>query len=345
MDLIKQTYYNNGSYLRARANDVQICALIQQIKDGTLSPSFVENGGTINGNVTVNGDLTVNGTIYYQSINTNSINICDYSIACDISGLLINTNLSTVSLYTDLLVIGDEDNSSTDTIASVYGNLDICGTIFTENLETNTLKIYDLSVNNMIQLTGDLEVFVGDISVYDGELYVNGNIDTSGSLYVDNTIYTNNINITGTLNTDILECNTLTSTNTYTQVLDCSQSQVIDLDASNINTVDLSASNIDVSGNITINGFPLNQIYNGLLDVSNGMTYPFTITFPQPYTTTPVVLLSLRTNVTIPNSSASRIPYITNLTTTTCTVACTNSIVNPASDVPKIFWVSMPSQS
>jgi hypothetical protein len=59
--ICRQTYFNYGSYLRARDNEKQLCTVITEIENGTIVPYIVSNGGYINGNLTVKGNLTVTG--------------------------------------------------------------------------------------------------------------------------------------------------------------------------------------------------------------------------------------------------------------------------------------------
>lgn len=59
--ICRQTYFNYGSYLRARDNEKQLCTVITEIENGTIVPYIVSHGGDINGNLTVKGSLTVTG--------------------------------------------------------------------------------------------------------------------------------------------------------------------------------------------------------------------------------------------------------------------------------------------
>jgi hypothetical protein len=59
--ICRQTYFNYGSYLRARDNEKQLCTVITEIENGTIVPYIVSHGGDINGNLTVKGNLTVTG--------------------------------------------------------------------------------------------------------------------------------------------------------------------------------------------------------------------------------------------------------------------------------------------
>jgi hypothetical protein len=61
--ICRQTYFNQGSYLRARDNEKQICNVITEIQNGTIIPYIVSHGGVINGNLTVKGDVTVTGNL------------------------------------------------------------------------------------------------------------------------------------------------------------------------------------------------------------------------------------------------------------------------------------------
>ena len=61
--ICRQTYFNYGSYLRARDNEKQLCTLITEIQNGTIIPYIVSNGGTIDGDLMVDGSLTVTGNL------------------------------------------------------------------------------------------------------------------------------------------------------------------------------------------------------------------------------------------------------------------------------------------
>ncbi len=245
MSICKQTYYNNGSYLRARSNEKAICELISAIENGTVIPSIV-NGGTFLDSITINGDLVVNGSISYQTnlidsitvptIYTNTITFCDnYVISCGETGLDVNTAITVTDITADT------------------------GTITT--LNSTTLAATSLTVTNTM---------------------------------------------------DTLGITTLTS--------------------SNATISDVSATNVDVTGTLSINGFPLNKMYSGTIDVG-GSSGPFTITFPTAYSTPPLVFLT--------SFGALRQYYVHYITTTTATI----SEGAGSGIATSIYWLSTEANS
>lgn len=295
MSICKQTYYNNGSYLRARSNEKAICELITAIENGTVIPSIV-NGGTFKDSIIINGDLVVNGSISYQtisidsitvpSISTNTITLCDnYIISCGESGLNINTTINVSGITADT------------------------GTITT--LNSTTINVVDVNCVN-----------INDAS--------NITVDT---LYVNNTI--------DTLRVNVLECsyNTVEFLTADTaNIEDLIVTNAVDtlgittLDSSNATISDISSTNIDVTGTMSINGFPLNKIYTGTINV-NGSSGPFTITFPTAYTSTPLVFLT--------SFGALRQYYVHYITNTTATI----SEGAGSGIATSIYWMSTESNS
>jgi hypothetical protein len=137
MNLCKQTYYNNGSYLRARSNEKAICDLIKEIENGTIIPSIVSNGGTIYNNLTIRGNLSILGTIYYEnvsfntlevsSIKTSNITLCNqYHITCNNNGINIDTSLNSTTISSNNMYVDTILPTTTDiTVGSSSGNINI----------------------------------------------------------------------------------------------------------------------------------------------------------------------------------------------------------------------------
>jgi hypothetical protein len=283
MSVCKQTYYNNGSYLRARSNEKAICDLVKEIENGSIIPSIVSKGGIFQDSIVINGDLRVNGEITYQnisfdtfqtdSINTNSITMCDnYTISCGDNGININTtiNVDTINV-TNIYCCNLNDVSyiSVDTL-SVNNPMD-----------TLTVNVFDCSYNTVEMLTAD-------------------------TANIEDLIVTNSVDNLG----------------------------ITILDSSNAIITDLSSTNIDVSNDITLNGYSfsnLTNIYSGVIDVSNSgnTSGPFTITFPTPYTSTPIVLLT--------SHGTARQYFVNTISVNSATISQGNGTGYATS----IYWMSM----
>lgn len=119
MSICKQTYYNNGSYLRARSNEKAICELIKEIENGTVIPAIVSNGGTIYNNLYITGNLIVNGTVYYESITYSSLSLS----TMDASTCLIDTAYTRIIDASNIMVVdlsGTNADISNITVNSLY---------------------------------------------------------------------------------------------------------------------------------------------------------------------------------------------------------------------------------
>jgi hypothetical protein len=217
MSICKQTYYNNGSYLRARSNEKAICDLIKEIENGTVLPSIV-NGGTFLDSITINGNLTVNGSIQYQtisigsinvpSITTQSINMCDnYTITCDENGVNINTTLNVPSMTADTGTI-TTFNSTTITAVDVncvnindVSSITVDTIYINNTMDTLSVNVLDCSYNTVEMLTANT-VTIEDLTVTNSvdSLGIT-TLDSSNALIVDlssttittDTIYVNTI--------------------------------------------------------------------------------------------------------------------------------------------------------
>ncbi len=159
MSICKQTYYNNGSYLRARSNEKAICELITSIENGTVIPSIV-NGGTFLDSIIINGDLTVNGTVNYQTMSfdsitvptiyTNTITFCNnYVITCSENGIDVYTNINAPNITIDTGII----NTFTSTTITAS---DITCTNMNDisNITVDTANISNLNVTNSVDTLG-----------------------------------------------------------------------------------------------------------------------------------------------------------------------------------------------
>jgi hypothetical protein len=94
MSICKQTYYNNGSYLRARSNEKAICELITEIEDGSITPYIVSSGGTIGGSLTITGNLTITGTAYYSNVSYTNVTFPNGIDASNINANIITAENS-----------------------------------------------------------------------------------------------------------------------------------------------------------------------------------------------------------------------------------------------------------
>lgn len=104
--ICRQTYFNQGSYLRARDNEKQICNVITEIENGTIIPYIVSHGGEIDGNLTVKGNLTVTGNL---NVNGN---------------LSYAGNISLGNSCSDIITVG---GTSTFTCPATFSDVDING--------------------------------------------------------------------------------------------------------------------------------------------------------------------------------------------------------------------------
>lgn len=258
MSICKQTYYNNGSYLRARSNEKAICELIKEIENGNVVPSIVSNGGTIYDSLVIDGNLTVNGAITYQtisfgtvkvdSIETSSITLCDtYTITCGENGIDINTTINPSSIVSDIGIITDLSSTT-----------------------ITTTDLYCCNINDSSFITVDT-------------IYINNPIDT-----LNVNVLECSYNTVGMLNSDTATIEDLTVTNSIDSLgittLDVSYGTIVDLSASNITTsnayVDtLLPLNTDItigssSGNIYLNS-PLSVEYTIPLTNINQIGYNY----------------------------------------------------------------------
>ena len=112
--ICRQTYFNQGSYLRARDNEKQLCNVITEIENGTIIPYIVSHGGEIDGNLTVKGDLTVTGNL---NVNGN---------------LSYAGNISLGNSCSDIITVG---GTSTFSCLATFSEVDING----GNIDTTTI--------------------------------------------------------------------------------------------------------------------------------------------------------------------------------------------------------------
>lgn len=151
MSICKQTYYNNGSYLRARSNEKAICELIKEIENGTVLPSIVSNGGTIYNNLSVTGNLTVNGTVYYQSITYDTFNVTTLDASnISVSSLTVTDSISDLSVTTL-----DASNISVDDLTGTTVTSD---TIYTSTVLPSSSDITIGSSSGNVIFNAPLEI-------------------------------------------------------------------------------------------------------------------------------------------------------------------------------------------
>jgi hypothetical protein len=146
--ICRNTYYNYGSYIRARGNEKQICDVIKGIEDGTIIPNIVSNGGTINGDLTILGNLVITGNI---SIDIDSINFTGTDITIGSEG-------STVTLLGNVKINGTldvEEETILDNNLTVAENTVLNGTL---EIEKETTLKSDLNVTGLVTLNQNLNV-------------------------------------------------------------------------------------------------------------------------------------------------------------------------------------------
>ena len=173
--ICRNTYYNYGSYLRARGNEKQICDVIKGIEDGTIIPNIVSNGGTINGDLTILGNLVITGNI---SIDIDSINFTGTDITIGSEGstitLLGNVQINgtldvdeDTTLNSNLTVSGEtvlNNNLTIDGSAIINEDLTVSNQITTESISTTDLSATDINSNQIecVDLTVSKDIIYTD---------------------------------------------------------------------------------------------------------------------------------------------------------------------------------------
>ena len=275
--ICRNTYYNYGSYLRARGNEKQICDVIKGIEDGTIIPNIVSNGGTINGDLTILGNLVITGNI---SIDIDSINFTGTDITIGSEG-------STITLLGNVQINGTLDVEEDTTLKSnltINGSAIINEDLSATDINSNQIECVELQVSNDIIYTDSSEsgISIGNGISIPGDdesgliIYGNCNIsnyrnlypetNNGGNLTVENDLTVEgNINITGEISVNQisvnnLEVNQITGQNDDTNVTINNQ---LTVDKININTITSdSASNINVESTTLFDTIIVNDTAN-----------------------------------------------------------------------------------
>jgi hypothetical protein len=198
MSICKQTYYNNGSYLRARSNEKAICDLITAIENGTVIPSIV-NGGTFLDSIIINGDLTVNGTVNYQTMSfdsitvptiyTDTITFCNnYVITCSENGIDVYTNINAPYITVDTGIINAFTSTTISSTDITSTNITCANMNDISNLTVDTANINNLNVTNSVNTLGITTLDSSNATI----------TDLSSTTITSNTIYTSTILPVGT---------------------------------------------------------------------------------------------------------------------------------------------------
>ncbi len=275
--ICRNTYYNYGSYLRARGNEKQICDVIKGIEDGTIIPNIVSSGGTINGDLTILGNLVITGNI---SIDIDSINFTGTDITIASEG-------STITLLGNVQINGTLDVEEDTTLKSnltINGSAIINEDLSATDINSNQIECVELQVSNDIIYTDSSEsgISIGNGISIPGDdesgliIYGNCNIsnyrnlypetNNGGNLTVENDLTVKgNINITGEISVNQisvnnLEVNQITGQNDDTNVTIYNQ---LSVDKININTITSdSGDNISVESTTLFDTIIVNESAN-----------------------------------------------------------------------------------